>query len=184
MKQLSLFLSLAALAAPVQAQISTQSPDTMPARMVNMSAPRFGYLSYSQTLHALPEYTLVRRNLEDLKAKYDSEMKRVEDEFNSKYEAFLEGQRDFAPSIQQKRQAELQELMEKNMAFKEQSQKLLQQAEKDAMQPLRDKLHQAINRVAQERNLAFVLNIDNDAVPFINPSAGVDISELVVAGAR
>ena len=37
--------------------------------------------------------------------------------------------RDFAPSILQKRQAELQEMMEKNVAFKNESKRLLAQAD-------------------------------------------------------
>ncbi len=48
-------------------------------------------------------------------------MKRATDEFNLKYEAFLDGLKDFAPAIRMKRQAELQELMEKNMAFKQEA---------------------------------------------------------------
>ena len=42
----------------------------------------------------------------------------MEDEFNRKYEDFLEGQRDFPQTILQKRQLELQQLMEKNIEFR------------------------------------------------------------------
>ena len=42
----------------------------------------------------------------------------IRDRFNSKYEEFLDGQRSYAKSILEKRQAELRELMEKNIAFK------------------------------------------------------------------
>ena len=78
----------------------------------------FGYFSYDEAIKSMPEYTLVQENLADLKSKYDQEMKRVEDEFNRKYEDFLDGRNDFAPTILQKRQTELQELLKKNVEFK------------------------------------------------------------------
>ena len=82
---------------------------------------KYGYFSYQQTLESMPGYAVAKRNYEGLKAKYEAEMKRAEDEFNAKYEEFLDGQRDFAPAILKKRQAEIKELMEKNLAFKDES---------------------------------------------------------------
>ena len=90
----------------------------------------FGYFSYDEAVKAMPEYALVQENLADLKSKYDQEMKRVEDEFNRKYEDFLDGRNDFAPTILQKRQTELQELLKKNVEFKAEARRLLQQADR------------------------------------------------------
>ena len=101
---------------------------------------RFGYLSYETALQSMPEYTTVQQELTHLKEQYQAETKRVEDEFNRKYEEFLEGQRDFPQIILQKRQTELQELMEKNIAFKEKSLAELAKAEKDMMAPLKIRL--------------------------------------------
>ena len=115
----------------------------------------------------------------DLRAKYDAEMKRAEDEFNKKYEEFLEGQHDFAPSIYKKRQAELMDMMDKNIAFKNEARRLLRQAEQDARQPLKDKLKEILARIGQEKGYAFILNTDGDALPFVNPEQGDDITQLV-----
>ena len=143
-------------------------------------AQSFGYLSYDQTLKSMPEYVIVQKKLADLTAQYEAETKRVEDEFNTKYEQFLEGQRDFPPTILQKRQSELEELMEKNIAFKEECRQLLATAEKESMAPLHEKLAAAIQQVGTSRGLAFILNTDQNAVPFINPSMGIDVTEAVL----
>ncbi len=145
---------------------------------------KFGYLSYEEAFKSLPEYALAQANLADLKAKYDAEMKRVEDEFNRKYEEFLDGQSDFAPTILQKRQTELQELLKKNVAFKAESAKLLQQAEKEAYAPLREKLSRVLSQIGTDHGYAFILNTDGDALPFVNPEMGEDISELVKEASR
>ena len=141
------------------------------------SALRYGYISYKEAVKALPDYEQAQQNMAALKAKYDAEMQRVEDEFNKKYEDFLAGQRDFAPSILRKRQAELQELMQKNVAFKAEAQRLLQQAEQDSNNQLYNKLNATIEQLAAARNLSFVLN--TNAVPFINKVQAEDLLPLV-----
>ena len=175
-----LFLSIALILAclPGLAQNTVERPQ--PNETVQ-AATHFGYLSYNAALEAMPGYADAIRSLDALQAKYDQEMKRVEDEFNTKYEQFLEGQSSFAPSILQKRQAELQEMMDKNMAFKQEARHLMDEARQNAMAPLRDKLNAAIRLVGTKKNLAFVLNTDNNSVPFVNPAAGEDISANVAA---
>ena len=113
-----------------------------------------------------------------LEEKYAAETRRVEDEFNAKYEAFLEGQRDFPPTILKKRQSELQELLEKNIAFKNESKRLLAEAKAELMKPLREKLTTVLNTIGQEMGLAFIINTDNDSCPFINPQKGVNVLDI------
>ena len=152
--------------------------------MMIQAQVKFGYLSYDQALRSLPEYTMTQENMADLRSKFDAEMKRVEEDFNRKYEEFLDGQRDFAPTILQKRQTELQEMLTRNVAFKAESEKLLQQAEVEAMAPLREKLRQAIQRVGAEGGYAFILNTDGDACPYIDPEMGEDVTLKVAAALK
>ena len=140
---------------------------------------KFGFLSYEAALQSMPDYTLAQNKLADLKAQYQTEAKRVEDEFNRKYEEFLEGQREFPKTILQKRQSELQELMQKNIAFKQQSLDELAKAEQEAMAPLRIKLIEALGKIGRERGYAFIVDTDQKALPFINPAMGEDINQTV-----
>ena len=145
----------------------------------NTSSFRFGYLSYGAALYAMADYAKAQQKMEELKAQYQAETKRVEDEFNRKYEEFLDGQRDFPKTILQKRQTELQELMEKNIAFKENSRQELAQAEIDMMAPLKTRLTELLEKIGRERGYAFIIDTDTNALPFINPELGDDINELV-----
>ena len=110
---------------------------------------RFGYFSFDNVLKSMPDYVMAQRSIDDLRQKYDAEMKRAEDEFNSKYEEFLDVQKDLVPAILRKRQAELQEMMQKNINFKNESQRLLKQAEADAFAPVKNKLYNALTKVGQ-----------------------------------
>lgn len=140
---------------------------------------KFGYLSYDAALKAMPEYSLALANVDKLRAQYDNELKRAEKEFNSKYEDFLENQRSMAPAILDKRQAELQELLQKNLNFKAEADRLLKQAENDAYAPLRQKLNNTIRKIGMQRGYAFVMNTDGNACPYVDSTRGEDISVIV-----
>ena len=140
---------------------------------------QFGYMSYKTVLAQMPEYAQAKQSLADLKAKYDAEATRGEEEFQKKFEDFLQGQKDFPQTIMQKRQAELQSLMENGIAFRMKSQNLLEQAEKDMLVEVEKRLNNIILEVGVEYGYAFVLNTDGNACPFINPVVGVDVTDLV-----
>lgn len=137
---------------------------------------RFGYFSYQEVFKSMAGYSIAMKHIDDLRKQYDAEMKRVEEEFNKKYEEFLDGQKDFAPSIREKRQAELQEMMEKNIAFKQEARRLIRQAEEEAMTPLKEQLSSVLNALGKEKGYAFIINTDNNTLPFVNDLMGEDIS--------
>ena len=167
-----LFILLVALVS-----LSVYAQDS--ARVVNTKVIRFAYLSYDEALKAVPGYELARQSLDNLRAKYEAEQKRAEDEFNLKYEEFLEGQRDFPETILRKRQTELKEMMERNIAFKKDIREQLAIAEAKLFDPLKELLTSALTKIAIENGYAFILNTDQNAVPFIHPALGVDINQQV-----
>ena len=140
---------------------------------------QFGYLSYKQVLKEMPEYTQAMQELQTLKAKYDEEAARGEAEFQKKFIDFLQGQKDFPQTIMQKRQAELQTLMDNGVAFRVQVQGLIAQAEKDLVAEVQKKLNRILLEVGVEYGYGFILNTDDNACPYINPVVGVDVTELV-----
>ena len=142
---------------------------------------KFGYLSYATALQAMPEYAAMQNNMAELRQKYEAEQKRVEDDFNKKYEEFLDGQKSYPKTILQKRQSELQEMLDKNIAFQKESQRLLSQAEEEAMAPIRVRLAEVLDAIGRERGYAFIVNTDEKATLWLNPAMGEDVSAAVKA---
>lgn len=138
---------------------------------------KFGYFSYQEVFTSMAAYARTQQNIQELKSKYETETKRSEEEFNQKYEDFLEGVQDYAPSILKKRQAELQDFMARNIAFKAESERLLKQAEKDALEPVHKQLADAVHSIAVRNGYAFVLNTDDHALPYVNESMGENITQ-------
>lgn len=141
----------------------------------------FGYVSYDSVMVTMPEYAEMQQNMALLREQYEAEQKRVEEDFNKKYEEFLDGQASFPKTILQKRQSELQEMLDKNIAFKKESQKLLNDAEAEMLEGLKSTIAATLITIGQERGYAFILDTDKEAVPFINPELGEDITNDVKA---
>ena len=140
---------------------------------------QFGYVSYEQVLKEMPEYAKATQDLAALKAKYEAEAQKGEEEFQQKFVDFLQGQKDFPQAIMQKRQAELQALMDNGVAFRMKSQELIAQAEKDLMQEAQKRLNRALLEVGVELGYGFILNTDGNNCPYINPVVGVDVTNIV-----
>lgn len=166
-------------AAVITAGAQTDSTVAANSTVVTQTAARYGYLSYQEALKSMPQYAMVQKQMENLRSQYQAETLRVEEEFNRKYEEFLEGQREFPKTILQKRQTELQQLMEKNIEFKANSLKELDAAEKDAMAPLRLRLNDVLREIGINKGYAFIYDTDTKALPFLNPEMGDNINLIV-----
>lgn len=147
--------------------------------LVAAAQVKFGYIAYNSVCVEMPQYVDAQRQLADLKAKFDAEAQRGETEFQRKFSEFLQGQKDFPANILQKRQAELQDLMERSVAFRDEAQQLLKDSEQKMLQDVYKKLNDVIGEVALERGYFFVLNTDNNAAPFINTVVGEDATDFV-----
>lgn len=142
---------------------------------------KFGYFSYNKVLKSMDDYAIAKHGVDELRAQYAAEAKRSEDDFNTKYEAFIEEQAGLATNIRKKRQAELMDLMEKNANFKKEAQRLISDAEKSATDSLCRRIDAAAREIGSERGYAFILNIDNHNLPYVNPAQGEDITSALIA---
>lgn len=151
----------------------------LPIQQTNTAQPKFGYLSYNEIFEAMPEYAQAQESLNILKAKYDAEIKRADDEFNRKYAEFLQDQKDFPETILIRRQKELQQLMEKSIEFKNEIKKLLRKAQQEMTAPVTAKIHEVLSAVGMAHNFDYILNTDQNTYPYINPLTGMDVTQEV-----
>lgn len=173
MKKIQILIALLACTGFMSAQEAV--PSVSAATLQPAEAPqtvattfKFGYLSYNEIIHAMPEYAQALKSLEELKKSYDQEMERAEQEFSKKFTEYIDGQKSFPENIMLKRQKELQLLMEQSLNFKKEAEELLTKAEAELMAPIHNTVKEAINEVGKEHKYAYVLNTDANAYPYIS----------------
>lgn len=168
MKKILIMIALFSCVGILSAQETVPSVPVQAQQQIVIQPQHFGYLSYSEVLHAMTEYQQAMKSLEELKKTYDEEMNRAEQDFSKKFAEYIDGQKSFPENIMLKRQKELQQLMDQSMQFKKEAQELLTKAEEELMAPVHAKLNDAITAVGKSRNYAYVLNTDANAYPYIS----------------
>jgi outer membrane protein len=78
-----------------------------------------------------------------------------------------------------KRQRDLQEALEKSLAFRDEAERLLKQAEVETLAPIKARLADAIKMVGGAYNLDYIYNLDTNAMPYVNPALVMDVTTLV-----
>ena len=89
--------------------------------MSAQSTIKYGSLDYDSLLTYMPEYKQVQEQLASLRLQYNKEAAYNEANFKRLFADFLQGQKDFPQNIMLKRQRELQDAMEKSLAFRRSS---------------------------------------------------------------
>lgn len=140
---------------------------------------KIGYFSYKTILEDMPDYVTAMLGVETLRKQYDEELKAASDEFNEKYELFLDQQSMLDEPIKQKRQADLQSLLDRNTQFRNESMRLLKQAEQDALAPVKQKLNKAIQSVGYSGAFLLIVNTDSEACPYIDSSSAEDVTAKI-----
>ncbi|MBQ0062614.1 MAG: OmpH family outer membrane protein [Prevotella sp.] len=141
----------------------------------------FAHFSYKAVIAQLPDVAQISDSLAHLQAGLDREVRRVEQDFNEKYEEFLEGQKEFPAIIRQKRQTELQEMMQRNVALKQEVSSIYMQTKEALDTALREKVNVAVRKIGQEYRYAFIFNSDDDRCPWIDATQCADVTQQIIA---
>lgn len=143
------------------------------------SNARFGFLNVDSLFKTLPEYHKVDLQMQQLREKYKAEATYNEQTFRRQYAEFLQGQKQFTPNIMAKRQAELQQSLEKNMAFRHQADSLLDATRQQLLSPIRQRLLHAVRMVGNEHGYEYIIDTSLHILPFVNTQVGEDITSYV-----
>lgn len=165
-----------------QAEESMQT-DTVTQLQTQQQRPRvfvMGQINSNVILPRMPQYLAMLESLKSLKEQYEAEAKKSENDFQRKFEEFMQGQKDFPKTILDKRQNELQIMLETNAEFRIKAQKLLAEAERSMLADVKAELAEAVAIVAQEKGVSIVYDLDDGSVPYIVQGLAADLTVAVM----
>lgn len=147
----------------------------------SVPAAVLGTIHADSLLKAMPDYQQAVAEGDTLKARLDAETVYNEQTFQRQFAEFLQGQKDFPESIMLKRQRDLQESMEKGIAFRQAAAQLLGEARRELEKPARERLKKAIEDVIYERNYEFIVDLDHPSGFYFAPYRAEDATAYVKA---
>ena len=148
---------------------------------MSVFAQKFGHIKTQEILTAMPEYTKAQTDIQTLQKQYDDDMKRVADELQKKFAAYQQEQANLPKNIQERRQKELQELNDRGMQMQQDAQQELQQSWMQMLEPIVNKIEEAIKAVGQEGGYTYIFDLNTTNIPYVSETLSTDVTAAVKA---
>lgn len=121
---------------------------------------RIGYTNVDYLISLHPDSKKVDNDLKAYRNQLDKEAEGLGKEFKDKYESYEKGRSMMAEPVRATKEKELMELQERIQEFQKNAEADLQRKQVDLLQPVLNKIQQAIDAVANENGFTFVFNSD------------------------
>ena len=142
---------------------------------------KFGHINAQEIVSAMPEFAKAQSDIEALDKQLTSELQRTQEEFNKKYQEFQQAiATDSLPAnIAERRQKELQDMMQRQEQFQQEAQQQMQKAQADAMAPIYKKLDDAIKAVGAAEGVIYIFDLARTPVAYVNESQSINLTPKV-----
>ena len=144
---------------------------------------KFGHINAQEIITVMPEFTKAQNDIQTLEKQLTAELQRTQEEFNKKYQEFQQAiaKDSLPPNIAERRQKELQDMMQRQEQFQQDAQQQMQKAQNDAMAPINQKLDNAIKAVGAAEGVIYIFDLARTSIPYVNESQSINLTSKVKA---
>lgn len=150
---------------------------------LSLCAQKFAHFDYSAIMQAMPEAKTAQTELEGLYKQYQTEIEGMQKELQTKAEKYQKEDNDATPAnIKERHQQELQNMYQRLQQAQQDNSDNLQKEQTKKMQPIIQKVLNAVNAVAQEGGYVYIVdeNASQQAGVFINKTISTDVTSSVM----
>ena len=144
---------------------------------------KFGHINAQEIITVMPEFTKAQNDIQTLEKQLTAELQRTQEEFNKKYQEFQQAiaKDSLPPNIAERRQKELQDMMQRQEQFQQDAQQQMQKAQNDAMAPIYQKLDNAIKAVGAAEGVIYIFDLARTSIPYVTESQSINLTSKVKA---
>lgn len=140
-------------------------------KAVAQTMDQIAFVNTNELLEAVPEKVEASKTIEELSKKYKEELQVMQNDYNKKYSDFISYQTSMAESIRNRRMQELYELEKAINEFMKIAQEDIDNQEKTLIEPLRQRVKDAIYQVGIEHGFVCIYDLANPTIAFVTPNA-------------
>ena len=144
---------------------------------------KFGHINAQEIITVMPEFTKAQNDIQTLEKQLTAELQRTQEEFNKKYQEFQQAiaKDSLPPNIAERRQKELQDMMQRQEQFQQDAQQQMAKAQNDAMAPIYKKLDDAIKAVGAAEGVIYIFDLARAPIPYVNETLSINLTNKVKA---
>ena len=141
-------------------------------------AQKFGHVDTQDVLLNLPERSEAQATIEARAAEYETELARMQQEFQTKYAEYQSKGSTWPAAILEQKERELQALDQGMQEFGSTVQNELVSLEQELLMPMVERVQEAINQVGAENGFTYIFDTSSGATVY---TGGEDVGALVRA---
>lgn len=141
------------------------------------SGVKIGFTNADYILSAMPESQEIEQQLSEYEKKFTSQMQSKYQELQEKYAAYQQGAAAMTDDMRREREMELQNLQNSLQKFQQDAESAIMRKQQELLEPVYDKIQNAIDKVAEENGYTHVLRAE--AMLYVKNDKD-DISNLVL----
>ena len=119
---------------------------------------KIAIVNTAEVMQAMPEFADMQKQMQEMEANYQKELKVMSDEYNKKYADFIAQQDSLTENIRLRRMQELEDINQRSQNFIQVSQQDFQKKQGELLTPIQEKLRNAIAAVGKENGYLYILD--------------------------
>ncbi len=139
---------------------------------------KIGHVNSQEIIQSMPEFEAAMTKLESIQTNNNEVAKKMQAEFQKKYDAYVAIAKSLTPAERQTREGELGEMDQKFRAYVNDLQQKMNEEQNKATAPIVEKARVAVEAVGKENGFTYIFDLSKGQVLFHGSSA-IDVSELV-----
>ena len=142
-------------------------------------AQKFGHVDTQSIIQSLPDFSRANGEIEAIGKQYENELKASQDELQRLAEDYDKKKSSMNATQQQEQETKLQEMYTRIQQQAQQNQQEFQKAQQEKLQPIFNKVRQAIETVGKSGGYVYIMETAN--VLDINDTISKDLTSEVKA---
>ena len=119
---------------------------------------KIAYVNVADIFNNMPEVGNIEKQLMTLQESLENELKIMQEEYQRKTSAFISQQDSLQENIKLRRMQEIEDIRTRMENFVPVAQQDIENKRQELMQPLQEKIHNAIKAVGDEKGYTYILN--------------------------
>ncbi len=142
-------------------------------------AQKFGHVDTQSIIQSLPDYARANGEIEAIGKQYENELKASQDELQRLMDDYEKKKSSMSATQQQETEASLQEKYNRIAQQAQQNQQDFQKAQQEKLQPILNKVRQAIDTVGKSGGYVYIIELGS--VLYVNETISKDLTSEVKA---
>jgi len=133
---------------------------------VSAQTQKLAHISMQELITAMPEYEKAMAEFQKIQDSLGKNLEELQVEYRRKLDEYSKNQEGWTELVKQSKIDEIQSMERRIQAFQEGAQESLQQEYTKLLQPVLEKANKAVDAVAKEKGVEYVISADNQILVF------------------